>query len=146
MEQIKQLLEVLQSMPEMAIWGLIIWCLYILAKLASIVFAIKAVFTLAINKLHLYKTYKLDVECKKLELEKSKSDIENQSKKIEFEKATLERNKEYASIIKLSKKFDKAKISSVEMESLERLLDVVKEDNIYIHDSSIRNAIKTLSN
>lgn len=43
MDQLQELLEILKSTPEMALWGLLIWCLYILAKLASVVFALKVV-------------------------------------------------------------------------------------------------------
>lgn len=59
MEQIQELFEILKSTPQMAIYGLLIWCLYILLKLASVVYALKVVFQLAINKWHDYKVKSL---------------------------------------------------------------------------------------
>lgn len=43
MEQIQQLLDLLKETPEMALWGLAIYCLFVLIKLASWVYAIKIV-------------------------------------------------------------------------------------------------------
>lgn len=43
MEQVQQLLEILKQTPEMALWGLSIYFLFILLKLASWVYALKVI-------------------------------------------------------------------------------------------------------
>ena len=43
MEQVQQLLEILNHTPEMALWGLSIYFLFILLKLASWVYALKVI-------------------------------------------------------------------------------------------------------
>ena len=137
MEQIKQLLDLLAETPQMALWGLGIWCLYILAKLASVVYAIKVIFQLAINKWHDYKI-------KKLELKSVLANVENEKIKLEQEQTRFRHDKEFADIKKLAKRFDKLKISNVEMDELCKLLDAVKSTN-YIHQSDIDKAVKTLA-
>ena len=152
MEQIQQLLEILKSTPEMAIWGLAIWCLYILAKLGSIVYAIKVVFQLAINKWHDYKVQKLAVETKKLEVEEkdllmklSEKDIRLREQAHEHSQRRLQNDRDLADILKLSKLFKNAKISDIEMDEFRRLIEVMKSST-YIHQSDIKKAIKTLEN
>tara|TARA_R110000772_G_scaffold35637_6_gene85834 strand:+ start:2823 stop:3176 length:354 start_codon:yes stop_codon:yes gene_type:complete len=43
MDQLQQLLDLLKETPEMALWGLAIWCIFILLKLASWIYALKIV-------------------------------------------------------------------------------------------------------
>jgi hypothetical protein len=62
MEQVKQLLEILSETPEMALWGLGMYLLYILIKLASWVTALALVMKLFINKLFDYKNNKIESE------------------------------------------------------------------------------------
>lgn len=108
MEQIQQLLEILKSTPEMALWGLVIYFLFILLKLASWVFAIKVIAQQFIQRFFDYK--------------------EN--------KVTKGRGAE------ISAMFEKDKISSVDYNLLIELLQSVKRDSIYIHESDLRKAIE----
>jgi len=50
MEQITQLFEILKQTPQLAIWGLVIWCLFVLAKIASWVGAITIILRLLITR------------------------------------------------------------------------------------------------
>lgn len=50
MEQIQKLFEILQETPQMALWGLVIYFLFILLKLASWVYALKVIIQLFINR------------------------------------------------------------------------------------------------
>lgn len=144
MEQIQELLNILKQTPEMALWGLTIWCLYILLKLASVVYAVKEVAKLAINKWHDYKVKRVDLEREDLKLKLSQKDIELQkSEQVNIENR-FKFDKENQDIKKLAKRFKSAAISSVEMDDLIRLLDCIKSTN-YIHQSDITKAIKTLS-
>lgn len=60
MEQIQELFEILKETPQMALWGLTIYVLFVLAKLASWIYALKAVVTLFINKYFENQKKKLD--------------------------------------------------------------------------------------
>lgn len=55
MEQIQELLEILKQTPEMALWALSIYFIFILLKLASWVFALKVVAQQLIKRLFDYK-------------------------------------------------------------------------------------------
>lgn len=55
MEQIQELLEILSKTPEMALWALSIYFLFILLKLASWIFALKIVAQQFIKRLFDYK-------------------------------------------------------------------------------------------
>ena len=55
MEQIQQLIEILKSTPEMALWGISIYFLFILLKLASWVLALKLVIQQFIKRYFDYK-------------------------------------------------------------------------------------------
>ncbi len=52
MEQVQQLIDILKDTPEMALWGIGLFFLWTLLKLASVVSAITLVIKLAINKTH----------------------------------------------------------------------------------------------
>lgn len=54
MEQVQQLIEILKSTPEMALWGLGLFFGWTLLKLASVVSAVTMVVKLSINKTHDY--------------------------------------------------------------------------------------------
>lgn len=110
MEQIQELFEILKSTPEMALYGLLIWCLYILLKLASVVYALKVVSQLAINKWHDYKVKALS-------------------------------NKRGVDIAEM---FENEKISSVNYTLLIKLLNELKHNSQYIHESDIHKAIKAI--
>ena len=58
MEQIQQLLDLLKETPEMALWGLVIWCLFILLKLSSWILALKIVAQQFIKRYFNYKDKK----------------------------------------------------------------------------------------
>lgn len=150
MDQIKELFEILKSTPEMALYGLLIWCLYILLKLSSVVYAIKAVIQLAINKWH-------NVQLSKIELEKTKENTENkilliddrenivkEKEAISNEYSKLNKyHRETEDIAKLSKMFKDAKISDVTMHKFSILLDEMKSGT-YIHNKDIDKAIDKL--
>lgn len=55
MEQIQELLNILKETPEMALWGITIYFLFILIKLASWVYAIKVVAQQFIKRFFNYK-------------------------------------------------------------------------------------------
>lgn len=59
MEQVQQLLEILKQTPEMALWGLGIYFIFILAKLASWIYALKVVSQMFIKRLFDYKEKQL---------------------------------------------------------------------------------------
>ncbi len=85
MEQIQQLIEILKSTPEMALWGISIYFLFILLKLASWVLALKLIFTQLIKRFFDYKETLLNNEKERLltELEIKKQELQN---KIEIQK------------------------------------------------------------
>lgn len=65
MEQLQELLDILAKTPEMAIWGLVIYLLFLLLKLASWVGAITFTTKLFINRYFAYHTIKQEIELKK---------------------------------------------------------------------------------
>jgi hypothetical protein len=85
MEQIQQLIEILKSTPEMALWGISIYFLFILLKLASWVLALKLIFTQLIKRFFDYKETLLNNEKERLltELEIKQQELQN---KIEIQK------------------------------------------------------------
>lgn len=137
MDQIQELFTILKSTPEMALWGLTIWCLYILFKLASVVYAVKVVCQLAINKWYSYKIAKIEASKDEINLKARKLELENAQESFKLEK-------KYEDIKKLAKHFDKAKISDVDMDDLCKVIEAMKSTN-YIHSSDISKAIKKLS-
>jgi hypothetical protein len=66
MDQIQQLLDILKQTPSIALWGVGMYFLYTLLKLASVVMAIKSILELFITKLFEYKTTLLDYKKEKL--------------------------------------------------------------------------------
>ena len=64
MEQVQQLIEILKSTPEMALWGLGLFFGWTLLKLASVTGAITMVVKLAINKFYDFVTAKLEHDSK----------------------------------------------------------------------------------
>jgi len=85
MEQIQQLIEILKSTPQMALWGISIYFLFILLKLASWVLALKLIFTQLIKRYFDYKELLVNIEKQKLlaELEVDQLELKN---KIEIQK------------------------------------------------------------
>ncbi|WP_271407307.1 hypothetical protein [Tenacibaculum soleae] len=55
MEQIQQLLEILKQTPEMALWALTAYFLFIIIKLASWVYALKMIFQQLIKRFFDYR-------------------------------------------------------------------------------------------
>ena len=127
MEQIQQLLEILKETPQMALWGLGLFFVFTLLKLASWIFALKVVFQQAIKRFFDYK----DKITKLKEL-----DFELEKEKLRFSDAE-----------EILSYFEKRKISSVNKIKLIRLLDsLVKKDMNYIFESEIDNAINLVLN
>jgi|GEM_PF-3451377 len=150
MEQIQELFEILKSTPEMALWGLTIWCLYILLKLASIVFAIKVVFQLAINKWHDYKIKKLGIDLSKKENELKDKEVAAYEELVKADKLVLEATKKEFNLKKqrgqfdrLLKRFNEVKVSDLDIDHLIVLIDAVKSTQ-YLHRSDIEKALKKL--
>ena len=144
METVQELFEILKSTPEMALWGLTIWCLFILGKLGSIVYALKFVFTLGINKYHDFRIKQLHLDSKDKEIEFSKKVSELNSRELKIDQYKLDTERQYEFISSLAKRFDKKKIDNVENVELIRLLDAIIGDNVYIHQSTIDTAIKAI--
>ena len=136
MEQFKEIIEILKQTPEMALWGLAIWCLYIILKLASVVYAVKIVFQLAINKWHDYKV-------KKIQAEKKDSELSFKDELLEFQREKMSFSLESGKISRIAKRFDRMSVSDVDIEDLIKLLDAIKSTS-YIHQSDIDKAIKAI--
>ena len=62
MEQIKQLIEILEQTPEMALWAMGMYFLYILLKLASWIYALKIVTMAFIKRFFDYKDKRIKNE------------------------------------------------------------------------------------
>jgi len=112
MEQIQELLEILKQTPQMALWALSLYFLFILIKLASWIFALKVILQQFIQRLFDYKDMSLN-------------------NKRGFEIAEM---------------FEKQKIGSTDSSLLIELLNSVKIDSDYLHESHIRKAINLLKN
>jgi len=110
MEQVQQLLEILKETPEMALWGLGLYFLFILLQLASWVYALKIVLQQFIKRYFDYRDKSLN----------SKRGVE------------------------IAEMFEKQKISSVDYNLLIELLNSVKKNSNYLHESHIRNAINKI--
>ena len=110
MEQVQQLLEILKETPEMALWGLTLYFLFILLQLASWVYALKVITQQFIKRYFDYRDKSLN----------SKRGVE------------------------IAEMFEKQKISSVDYNLLIELLNSVKKNSNYLHESDIRNAINKL--
>lgn len=55
MEQVQDLIEILEQTPEMALWALSVYFLYVLLKMASWIFALKIIAQQFIKRLFDYK-------------------------------------------------------------------------------------------
>lgn len=110
MEQIQQLFEILKETPQMALWGLSIYFLFILLKLSSWIYALKIIIQNLIKRYFDYKDKSLN----------SKRGVE------------------------ISEMFEKQKISSVDYNLLVELLNSVKKESNYLHESDIKKAIKKI--
>ncbi|GAK96846.1 hypothetical protein JCM19294_1155 [Nonlabens tegetincola] len=138
MEQIQELFEILKSTPEMALWGLLIWCIYILAKLASVVYAVKIVFQLAINKIHDYKIKKLNLT--------NKEEIDDARKKLlQRERDIITSESSLSDLKRLANQFEKASISSVDLQDWTELIQTIRSTS-YVHRSDIQEATRVLKN
>lgn len=73
MEQIKELLEILKSTPEMGLWALAIWCMFILLKMASWIYALKVVIIYIAKRYFDYKDKKEDTALKLKEFQSNSS-------------------------------------------------------------------------
>lgn len=131
MEQIKELLNILKETPEMALWGIGMYFIFILLKMASWVTALTVVAKLAINKYFNDREKSLEVESKRIELiEKDKLEIQRE----ELKQSEANRVLSY---------FDKKTTFSVSKDKLFDLINVVKNGD-YIHQTDIDNAIKAI--
>jgi C4-dicarboxylate transporter len=110
MEQLQQLLEILKDTPEMALWGLALYFLFILLQLASWVYALKLIAQQFIKRYFDYRDKSLN----------SKRGVE------------------------IAEMFEKQKISNVDYNLLIELLNSVKKNSNYLHESDIRSAINKL--
>ena len=122
MDTINQLIEILKSTPQLALWGVAIFLFFRLATLASWVYALKVVTQLAINKY--FESKKEDAKIKLKELDQT----------------------EASKVINMFK--NKAVNEEVEKD-LFRLLRTIIDNgssSIYIHSSTLNQAIKILDN
>jgi hypothetical protein len=130
MEQIQQLIEILKSTPEMALWGISIYFLFILLKLASWVLALKLIFTQLIKRFFDYKETLLNNEKERLltELEIKQQELQN---KIEIQKTD-----EFHKVLENNIYGDKSQI-------LKLLMSINKGKRL--HSSDIEKAIIVLT-
>lgn len=110
MEQIQELLEILKQTPEMALWALSIYFLFILVKLASWIFALKVVVQQFIKRYFDYKDKSLS----------NKRGVE------------------------IAEMFENNKISNVDYNLLLDLLNIIRKNGRYFHESDLRRAINKL--
>jgi len=130
METIKELLEILSKTPETALWGLGIYLLFMLLKLASWVGALTLVSKLFINR---FFNYKLDKETTLRE-----------SIKIEELKTV---NRKYELDISHIKKWDRLISSEVigDASALLNLLNLMKkEGSAYVRQRDIQEAVQLI--
>jgi hypothetical protein len=130
MEQIQQLIGILKSTPEMALWGISIYFLFILLKLASWVLALKLIFTQLIKRFFDYKETLLNNEKERLltELEIKQQELKN---KIEIQKTD-----EFHKVLENNIYGDKTQI-------LKLLMSINKGKRL--HSSDIEKAIIVLT-
>jgi hypothetical protein len=130
MEQIQQLIEILKSTPEMALWGISIYFLFILLKLASWVLALKLIFTQLIKRFFDYKETLLNNEKERLliELEIKQQELQN--------KIHLQKTDEFHKLLEDNIYGDKSQI-------LKLLMSINKGKRL--HSSDIDKAIIILT-
>jgi hypothetical protein len=130
MEQIQQLIEILKSTPEMALWGISIYFLFILLKLASWVLALKLIFTQLIKRFFDYKETLLNNEKERLltELEIKQQELQN--------KIQLQKTDEFHKVLEDNIYGDKSQI-------LKLLMSINKGKRL--HSSDIDKAIIVLT-
>lgn len=118
MQQIQELLEILKQTPEMALWALSIYFLFILLKLASWVYALKLIAQQFIKRFFDYRDKLIDHKNKAL----------NNKRGVE-----------------ISELFENQKITGVDYKLLLELLEAAKGENTtYFHESDLRRAIDIL--
>lgn len=141
MEQIEQLFELLKQTPEMALYGITIYFLFILLKLASWVYALQRIMSLGINRLSEYKNSKIVLDKDKIEAEIAKTNSELFLREEELVLSKLKFDNSAAS--RISKQFRKDTISTVEETNLLLLIEEMKS-SVYIHQNDIINTLKIL--
>lgn len=142
MEQINELFEILKSTPELAVWGLTIWCLYVLLKLSSVVYALKIVASKAVDKVHDYKVKKLNLDSVSVreEFNKREKELNDKESAISLEKRRV------SLALEIMGFFERNSIdSSVNPEDLKRLLDAVKGEKAYIRRDDVNSAIDKIT-
>lgn len=132
MEQLQQLLDILKQTPEFALWGLGIYFLFILLKLASWVIALKLIANYFIKRLFDFKERKLDSKDKEVDLKKYTLDKESEDNKIKLE-------------FKKHSDFEKMLDSTIYSDSTPVLKLLMSINNgKKLHESDIEKAIKKL--
>ena len=126
MEQIKELLDVLSKTPELALWGLGMYFVFILAKLASWVVAIKLILSELIKRYFDYVEEKLDLD----------------RYKAGNEKALAELSREYADAREILEYFENKTFTKTSKNDLLDLLREMKGEDRYIYDSEIEAITK----
>lgn len=106
-------------------------------------YAVKVVLQLAINRWHDFKIKSVSLKELEFQAQKEKLKLDNEKYKLDLSKTNFKQERELYDIKKLSKRFNSAKISNVEMDGLIRLIDAVKSTT-YIHRGDIEKAIKKL--
>lgn len=145
MEQIQELFEILKSTPEMALWGLLIWCLYILAKLASVVFAAKIVLQLFIKSWHEQKMKTLEIQNVEMRKVINKEYNITEAMKVELKEKEMLLNAKHDFASEVIKYFDKNSVNTVDkLRMIELFKSIKKKDSSYIHNSDLDDAIEML--
>ena len=132
MEQIQQLLDLLKETPEMALWGLVIWCLFILLKLSSWILALKIVAQQFIKRYFNYKDKKSSEKLLLKETEVSLQNAKNESLLIKDWNRSIDKK-----IIRDA--------SPTLLELLNELVNLKTSINTpYVHEGDMRKAIEII--
>ena len=143
MEQIKELLEILKETPEMALWGVGLYFLFMLLKMASWVGALTLVSKLFIKRYFDHQERSIEKDLQLANVKNKESLTKAKEKLLEDRTYLFDKKKRLDSIEKLSKVFRDSAISDVQLRKLEDLLKEVKSST-YIHNSDIDKAITKL--
>lgn len=144
MEEINQIIEVLMNTPKLALWSLVVWCLFVLSKLASVVYAIKAVAVLAINKWHASRMKTLENRSAEIELEVAKANIAAKEEDLRTQRQIQAYSLEKNDLLKLKKAISANMIGDGDLDLIRELFSAMKKTT-YIHESDIRGAIDLIN-
>ncbi len=129
MEQIKDLIEVLSKTPELALWGLGMYFLFILFKLASWIVAAKMLIQLFINRYFNHQESRLEL----------------QKEELAFQAETFKEGP----ALEILEYFENKHIGKSQKMKLIKVLDAMRSKSpgglrTYIHDSDFDEALEAI--